>query len=82
MDEWKATWEWAKGLLGEEGMHLFRRVAWIVAEREEWEEVGSSDVWHINFDTVRLARERGVTTGPELRAFVLDWQGISEREVC
>jgi hypothetical protein len=79
-DEWKETWDWAKDLWGPDPGYtfnaFFRTVASIRAEREGWEELGSSDVWHASYDTVKDARKRGIKTRHELIETVLDNQDI------
>jgi hypothetical protein len=79
-DEWKETWDWAKDLWGPDPGYafnaFFRTVASIRAEREGWEELGSSDVWHASYDTVKDARKRGIKTRHALVETVLDNQDI------
>jgi hypothetical protein len=80
--EWKATWDWAAALLGDDCNRFFRGVAEVIAAREGWEELGSSDVWHTSIGVVSRARQQGdIKTGAALRAFVLDYQGIGEWEI-
>ncbi len=77
-DDWKATWDWAQEVWGE-GVgfnRFFRTVASIIAEREEWEELGSSDVWHASYDCVKRARDKGITTQSELIDHVCDYQEV------
>jgi hypothetical protein len=79
-DEWKETWDWAEDVWGpDEGYgfnRFFGRVASIYAEREDLEEVGSSDVWHISYWAVQDAKKRGVRTRRKLMETVLDLQDI------
>jgi len=81
-DEWKATWDWAKKVWAPQGDNdhtfnwFFGRVAQKVAEAEGWEELGSSDVWHASYDSVKRIRESGeITTRTELMEAVLDYSG-------
>ena len=83
-DEWKATWDWARELWGygesreeELAFHwFFGKVASEIAEAEGWDEVGSSDVWHASYHTVKRLKESGeVTTRMELVKRVLDGSG-------
>ncbi len=75
-DEWKATWDWAEGIWGEdpnrEFNSFFRTVASLYAKDNDLEEVGSSDVWHISYWTVEDAKKKGFTTRRELMEQVLD----------
>jgi hypothetical protein len=87
-DNWKATWDWAEKVWAPEGdgdytfNWFFGGVASAIAEREGWEEVGSSDVWHASFCCVKCAKEEGkVSTREDLRQYVLDYQGIGEWEL-
>jgi hypothetical protein len=85
-DEWKETWDWAANVWGRPDPGyafnaFFRSVASRIAEREGWEEVGSSDVWHASFGAVQYARKQGVTTRKELIQAVLDYQGIGAYEL-
>ena len=87
MDEWKATWDWARSIWTENEGDLgfnwfFRRLASVVAEYEGMEEVGSSDVWHLNYHWVKRAKESGeVTTGDQLRQWMLDCQQVAEYQL-
>ena len=80
-DEWKATWDWAKKVWGEdpEGDYSFNwffgQVAQKVAEAEEWEELGSSDVWCATKWMVDDAKRDGVTTREDLMEAVMDCSG-------
>lgn len=84
-DTWTATWDWAKGIWGDNSDYsfnaFFRGVASVIAEREGWEELGSSDVWHASFHTVKSARERGVDSREALVQYVLDDQCVGRWEV-
>ena len=65
-EEWRATWDWAEQVWGgkEDGSfnRFFRTIAQKVAEAEEWEELGSSDVWCATEWMVNYAKREGVTT--------------------
>lgn len=87
MDDWKATWDWAQQVWGDNADYsfhtFFRGVASRVAEYEGWEELGSSDVWHASFSCVdRLRQQGGVETRDALVSQVLDYHGLSRHEVC
>ena len=81
-DEWKETWDWAQKIWGEtpEGDYSFNwffgKVASIRAEEEGWEEVGSSDVWHISYGAVSYAKKTGVDSREALVETVLDDMGV------
>lgn len=87
MDDWKQTWDWAREVWGEDTdeplFHwFFGGVARVIAEREDWDEIGSSDVWHASFHCVKRAKEDGsVTDRASLRQYVMDYQGIGEWEL-
>jgi hypothetical protein len=86
-DDWKATWDWATKVWGDSDDHsfnrFFRTVAQKVAEAEEWEELGSSDVWHATKWMVDDAQRAEVATREELVKAVLEcsgyFYGIEER---
>lgn len=84
-DEWKATWDWADSIWDDDEPYslnrFFRGIASVIAEREEWEELGSSDVWHASYHCVQSAKKHGVTTGAELRKYVMDYQQVGEWEL-
>jgi hypothetical protein len=79
-DEWTEIWDWAKEVWGPvrsyDFNHFFRQVASNVAEQRGYEEVGSSDVWHISYDAVKHAQQHGVKTRKALIKAVLDYHGI------
>ena len=78
-DEWRATWDWAKEVWGEvvnyDFNDFFREVARKIAEAEQWEELGSSDVWCATEWMVRHAKNDGVTNREALVKRVLELSG-------
>jgi hypothetical protein len=79
-DEWKETWDWAKQVWGNNDDYSFERffrgIAQRRAEAEGWEELGSSDVWHASYDTVKTIKEQGnVKTREGLEKMVRDYSG-------
>lgn len=81
MDNWKETWDWAKGVWGEDTDYgfnrFFGRVASEIARNEGWDELGSSDVWHCSFWCVEQARKAGTVDSREaLKKYVCDHMGV------
>ena len=79
MDTWRETWDWAEAFWGENtsGFYqFFRLIARHVAEYEQLEEVGSSDVWHLSYWAVQYARKDGVDSAVALMESVADLQGV------
>lgn len=77
-DEWKETWDWAHEIWGEDEDYsfnaFFRGQARLRAEAEGWEELGSSDVWHACYGTVKYLKGEGkVKTREDLQAGVRDY---------
>jgi len=79
MNDWQQNWDWARDVWGDNSdfsfNDFFRDVASQVAEYEGLDELGSSDVWHLNYSCVQAARRDGVDSRARLEQFVRDYQG-------
>lgn len=84
MDEWKETWDWAHEVWGPRGKEddysfhrFFQGIAARVAKAEGWEEIGSSDVWHASYHTVKQLKVLGtVKTREQLMEKVRSYMGF------
>jgi hypothetical protein len=82
-DEWDETWDWAKAVWGpstrDDGFSFntfFREIACRRAREEGWGEVGSSDVWHASYDSVKRIKAEGkVKTRADLEKRVREYMG-------
>lgn len=78
-DEWKETWDWARKTWGDNPDYsfeaFFRGLAQKRAEAEHWEELGSSDVWHACYDSMKRVKAENITTRAQLEQRMHDHMG-------